>query len=82
MDMVINNVIVAHEIPVRTAYPGGHEKSRKFLINLIKQNVHIQVLDDAQNLPEGPIYTPRHLSSSIFALYAHPQFWIVPLFQQ
>ncbi len=46
MDKIIN-IIVAHEI---------HEKSRNhFPDKLTKQNVHIQVLDDAQNLQEDPI---------------------------
>lgn len=41
------NIIAAHEI---------HEKSRNhFPDKLTKQNVHIQVLDDAQNLQEAPI---------------------------
>ncbi len=47
MDMIISNVILAHEI---------HEKSRNYFPDkLTKQNVHIQVLDDAQNLQEGPV---------------------------
>jgi hypothetical protein len=55
MDKIIN-IIVAHEIPVRTACPGGHEKSRNhFPDKLTKQNVHIQVFDDAQNLQECPV---------------------------
>ena len=46
MDKIIN-IIVAHET---------HEKLRNHLTDeLTKQNVHIQVLDDAQNLLEGPI---------------------------
>ncbi len=46
MDKIIN-IIVAHEI---------HEKSRNHLPDkLTKQNVHIQVLDDAQNLQEGSV---------------------------
>ncbi len=45
MDKIIK-IIVAHEI---------HEKSRNhFPDKLTKQNVHIQVLDDAQNLQEDP----------------------------
>jgi hypothetical protein len=47
MDMIINNVIVTHEI---------HEKSRNYFPDkLTKQNVHIQVLDDVQNLQECPV---------------------------
>ncbi len=46
MDKIIN-IIVAHEI---------HEKSRNhFPDKLTKQDVHIQALDDARNLLEGPI---------------------------
>jgi hypothetical protein len=47
MDKIINNVILTHEI---------HEKSRNhFPDKLTKQNVHIQVLDDVQNLQECPV---------------------------
>jgi hypothetical protein len=46
MDKIIN-VIVAHEI---------HKKSRNYFSDkLTKRNVHIQVLDYAQNLREDPI---------------------------
>ena len=47
MDKIINNVIVTHE---------KHEKSRNhFPDKLTKQNAHIQVLDDVQNLQECPV---------------------------
>jgi len=47
MDKIISNVILTHEI---------HEKSRNYFSDkLTKQNVHIQALDDARNLLEGPI---------------------------
>jgi hypothetical protein len=44
MDKIINSVIIAHE------------KSRNhFSDKLTKQNVHIQVFDDAKNLQECPV---------------------------
>ena len=47
MDKIINNVIVTHE---------KHEKSRNYFPDrLTKQDVHIQVLDDVQNLQEYPV---------------------------
>ncbi len=44
MDKIINNVIVTHE-KSRTHFPD----------KLTKQNAHIQVLDDVQNLQECPV---------------------------
>jgi len=47
MAKMSNVIIITHEI---------HEESRNhFPDKLTKQNVHIQVLDDAQNLQEYPV---------------------------
>ncbi len=47
MDNIINVIVIAHET---------HEKSRNYFSNkFTRRSVHIQVLDDAQSLREGPI---------------------------